>query len=152
MGKDKDFTVRSLTASQQVFQRSVDIMTIFLTAISAISLVVGGIGIMNIMLVSVTERTREIGIRMALGARSSDVLAQFLIEAVSLSTTGGICGAILGIAGAYLMARLSGWPAIIGPFELALSVVVSASVGTVSGFLPAVKASRLHPIEALRCE
>ena len=151
-GRDKDFTVRSLTESQRVAQRSVEIMTIFLSAIAAISLVVGGIGIMNIMLVSVAERTREIGIRLAVGAKTADILIQFLFEAVSLSVAGGVLGIILGVVGAHLVAHGSGWPAIIGPFELVLSVIVSASVGIVSGFFPAVKASKLHPIEALRSE
>ena len=151
-GKDKDFTARSLTESQQVAQRSVEIMTIFLSAIAAISLLVGGIGIMNIMLVSVVERTREIGIRLAVGAKPADILVQFLVEAVSLSVAGGVLGIIIGVAGAYLVAHGSGWPAIIGPVELTLSVLVSATVGIVSGFFPAVKASRLHPIEALRSE
>lgn len=150
--RDKDFTVRSLTESQQAAQRTVEIMTLFLGSIAAISLFVGGIGIMNIMLVSVTERTREIGVRMAVGAKPIDIMIQFLIEAISLSVVGGISGTMLGIAGAYLVAHTSGWPAIIGPLELVAAVVVSASVGILSGFFPAVKASRLHPIEALRFE
>ncbi len=151
-GREKDFTVRSLTASQQALMRSVEIMTIFLSAIASISLVVGGVGIMNIMLVSVAERIREIGIRLAVGARSKDILIQFLMEAVSLSVAGGIVGSLVGILGAYVAARFSGWPAIIGPAELALAVVVASSVGIISGILPAIKASRLDPIEALRSE
>ncbi|MGO9571137.1 MAG: ABC transporter permease [Desulfomonilaceae bacterium] len=152
LNRDKDFTVRSLTESQQAAQRSVEIMSVFLGSIAAISLFVGGIGIMNIMLVSVTERTREIGVRMAVGAKPIDILIQFLIEAVSLSVAGGIFGIMLGMAGAYVVAHASGWPAIIGPLELAAAVVVSVSAGIISGFFPAVKASRLHPIDALRFE
>ena len=151
-GKDKDFTVRSLTASQQAAQRSVEIMSIFLGAIATISLVVGGIGIMNIMLVSVFERTREIGIRMAVGGRPIDIAIQFLMEAVSLSVAGGILGMILGIAAASLLTYSSGWPVIVTLLDLLGIFAVSASVGIVSGFFPALKASRLHPVDALRFE
>jgi putative ABC transport system permease protein len=127
-------------------------MTTLLGAIAAISLLVGGIGIMNIMLVSVTERTREIGVRMAVGARSSDILSQFLIEGVLLSLTGGLIGTVLGVIAAFIFARTSGWPALINPITVITAILFSAGVGVFFGFYPAFKASRLHPIEALRHE
>jgi putative ABC transport system permease protein len=151
-GQEKDFTVRNLTEIMDTAQKTLNIMTTLLGAIAAISLLVGGIGIMNIMLVSVTERTREIGIRMAVGARSADILSQFLIEAVVLSMLGGIWGLILGAAGAYVFASTSGWPALISPLAVMVSLLFSAAVGVFFGFYPAFKASRLHPIEALRYE
>jgi len=151
-GQEKDFTVRNLTEILATAEKTLNIMTTLLGAIAAISLVVGGIGIMNIMLVSVTERTREIGIRMAVGARSADILSQFLIEAVVLSMLGGIIGISLGIAGAFAFARTSGWPALISPLAVAVALLFSAAVGVFFGFYPAFKASRLHPIEALRYE
>jgi putative ABC transport system permease protein len=150
--QEKDFTVRNLTEILETAQRTLNIMTTLLGAIAAISLVVGGIGIMNIMLVSVTERTREIGIRMAVGARSKDILSQFLIEGVVLSVNGGLVGTILGIAGAFIFSRSSGWPAIIDPVTVVVAILFSAAVGVFFGFYPALKASRLHPIEALRHE
>lgn len=150
--QEKDFSVRNLTEILETATRSLNVMTTLLGSIAAISLLVGGIGIMNIMLVSVTERTREIGIRMAVGARSSDVLAQFLIEAVVLSMAGGIIGIALGLAGAEIFARVSGWPALINVWAMIIAIFFSAGVGVFFGFYPAVKASRLHPIEALRHE
>jgi len=150
--QEKDFTVRNLTEILETAQKSLNIMTTLLGAIAAISLLVGGIGIMNIMLVSVTERTREIGIRMAVGARSADILSQFLIEAVFLTMNGGIIGTLLGIIGAYIFARTSGWPAAIDPVTVAIAILFSAAVGVFFGFYPAFKASRLHPIDALRHE
>jgi putative ABC transport system permease protein len=150
--QEKDFTVRNLTEMLKAATKSLRIMTTLLGAIAAISLVVGGIGIMNIMLVSVTERTREIGIRMAVGARSLDILSQFLIEAVVLSMLGGIIGMALGVGGAYIFHRISSWPAIISPFAVSIALFFSAAVGVFFGFYPAFKASRLHPIEALRHE
>ena len=150
--QDKDFTVRNLTEILETAQKSLNIMTTLLGAIAAISLLVGGIGIMNIMLVSVTERTREIGIRMAVGARSADILSQFLIEAVFLTVNGGILGTLLGIIGAYIFARTSGWPAAIDPVTVGVAMLFSAAVGVFFGFYPAFKASRLHPIDALRHE
>jgi putative ABC transport system permease protein len=150
--QDKDFTVRNLTEILETAQKSLNIMTTLLGAIAAISLLVGGIGIMNIMLVSVTERTREIGIRMAVGARSADILSQFLIEAVFLTVNGGIIGTLLGIVGAYIFARTSGWPAAIDPVTVGVAMLFSAAVGVFFGFYPAFKASRLHPIDALRHE
>ncbi len=150
--QEKDFSVRNLTEILNTAKKSLDIMTTLLGAIAAISLLVGGIGIMNIMLVSVTERTREIGIRMAVGARSADILSQFLIEAVTLSMLGGLIGIIIGIIGSYIFARASSWPAIIDPTAIALALGFSAAVGIFFGFYPAYKASRLHPIDALRYE
>jgi putative ABC transport system permease protein len=150
--QEKDFTVRNLTEILETAQKSLNIMTTLLGAIAAISLLVGGIGIMNIMLVSVTERTREIGIRMAVGARSSDILTQFLVEAVVLTINGGLMGTLLGIIGAFIFARTSGWPAAIDFFTVAVAILFSAGIGVFFGFYPAFKASRLHPIEALRHE
>ncbi len=150
--QEKDFTVRNLTEILETAQKSLNIMTTLLGAIAAISLLVGGIGIMNIMMVSVTERTREIGIRMAVGARSGDILWQFLIEAVVLTVNGGLIGTVLGIVGAYVFARSSGWPAAIDPLTVIVAILFSAAVGVFFGFYPAFKASRLHPIEALRHE
>jgi putative ABC transport system permease protein len=149
---EKDFTVRNLTEILATARKSLNIMTILLGSIAAISLVVGGIGIMNIMLVSVTERTREIGIRMAVGARARDVLVQFLIEAVVLSVAGGMIGIGLGIAGAFIFARVSDWPALVSPWSIAAAILFSAAVGVFFGFYPAYKASRMQPIEALRHE
>ncbi len=150
--EENDFTIRNLTEILDTARKTLNIMTTLLGAIAAISLVVGGIGIMNIMLVSVTERTREIGIRMAVGARSADILLQFLIEAAVLSMLGGAIGILLGIAGAYVFARVSAWPALISPWSMLLALLFSAAVGVFFGFYPAYKASRLHPIEALRHE
>jgi len=150
--QEKDFTVRNLTEILETAQKSLTIMTTLLGAIAAISLLVGGIGIMNIMLVSVTERTREIGIRMAVGARSADILSQFLIEAVVLTISGGFIGTVLGIVGAFTFSRTSGWPAAIDFFTVAVAILFSAAVGVFFGFYPAFKASRLHPIDALRHE
>ena len=125
-------------------------MSVLLGAIASVSLIVGGIGIMNIMLVSVTERTREIGIRMAVGARGRDILVQFLIEAVTLSAIGGIIGIGLGIATSHIVASSTGWPILTPVSWIVVASVSSALVGVVSGFYPAWKASQLDPIEALR--
>ena len=127
-------------------------MTALLGAIATISLVVGGIGIMNIMLVSVTERTREIGIRRALGARSRDVLLQFLVEAVTLSCSGGVLGIVLGFAGAFAVARLLEWPTSVSPWSVLLAFGIAGVVGIFFGFYPAHRASQLRPIDALRAE
>jgi putative ABC transport system permease protein len=151
-GQEKDYTVRNLTEILETAQKTLNIMTTLLGAIAAISLLVGGIGIMNIMLVSVTERTREIGIRMAVGALSGDILSQFLIEAITLSIAGGILGLLIGIGGAFIFAKVSGWPALISPSSVFVSILFSAAVGVFFGFYPALKASRMHPIEALRYE
>jgi putative ABC transport system permease protein len=123
-----------------------------LAAIASVSLVVGGIGIMNIMLVSVTERTREIGTRMAVGARGRDILTQFLIEAIALSSAGGLIGIVTGIAGAKVIAVMRQWPALIPVTWIFISFGVSAAVGVLFGFYPARKAARLDPIDALRYE
>lgn len=151
-GKDRDFTVRSLTESQNATQRSIEVMSIFLAAIAGISLVVGSIGIMNIMLVSVNERIREIGIRMAVGAKPIDIVLQFLTEAICLSIAGGLVGTVIGIVVSYTLTHNFGLPAILGLGEIATTLAISALVGVVSGFLPAWKASRLHPVDALRTE
>src|SRR5204863_2979165 len=127
-------------------------MTALLGGVALISLVVGGIGIMNIMLVSVTERTREIGTRMAVGAHGRDILTQFLIEAMTLSVVGGIIGIAVGIVAAKVLAILKNWSSLISPGSIMLAIVVSAGVGVFFGFYPARKAARLDPIDALRYE
>jgi putative ABC transport system permease protein len=148
----EDFDVSSVKEMAELAVILTRTMQILIGIIASISLVVGGIGIMNIMLVSVTERTREIGIRMAVGATGFDVLIQFLIEAVVLALVGGILGISLGIAGAVGLALLAHWPVIIDPTIVLLAFVVSGGVGVFFGYYPALKASRLDPIEALRYE
>ena len=125
-------------------------LSIGLAAVAAVSLLVGGIGIMNIMLVSVTERTREIGVRMAVGARPRDVMGQFLIEATTLALIGGLTGIVLGGIGAKVASSLAGWPLYVDISAIILAVVVSGLIGILSGFYPAWRASRLDPVEALR--
>jgi putative ABC transport system permease protein len=149
---EPDFTVRTQLEVMQMATQTSKIMSVLLAAIASVSLLVGGIGIMNIMLVSVTERTREIGIRMAVGARGRDILIQFLIEAVTLSVAGGILGIALGVASAQIVAASTGWPTITPMLWVGIACVSSAGIGIVSGFYPAWKASRLDPIEALRYE
>ena len=127
-------------------------LTLLLASVAGISLIVGGISIMNIMLVSVTERTREIGLRLAVGARQRDVRRQFLLETVSLCLVGGFVGILVGLAVTVAVAEIAGWPVLVGPEAIALSVVSAAVVGVFFGFYPAHKASRLDPIEALRFE
>ncbi len=127
-------------------------MRMLLLSIAAISLFVGGIGIMNIMLVSVTERTREIGIRMAIGAKGRHVLLQFLFEAITLSFAGGLTGVLLGVGASIGIGKAAGWPIVISPFSIALAFAVAGTVGIFFGFYPARKAARLDPIEALRYE
>jgi putative ABC transport system permease protein len=151
-GADDDFTVRTLEEFAASADKMAEIMTRLLTAVAAISLAVGGIGIMNIMLVSVTERTREIGIRMAVGARGRDVLIQFLVEAITMSIVGGILGIILGIGASKLIGNIAGWMTIVSIDSILLATLFSAAVGIFFGFYPAGKASRLDPIEALRYE
>jgi putative ABC transport system permease protein len=151
-GGDDDFSIRNLTEMASAQQQGVSTITTLLAAIAAVSLVVGGIGIMNIMLVSVTERTREIGIRMAVGARPRDILAQFLVEALTLATAGGGIGVLLGIFAAQRLAAQFGWPMLIRPDIVVVSVAFSALVGVAFGIYPARKASQLDPIEALRFE
>jgi putative ABC transport system permease protein len=151
-GRDDDFTVRTQEEIAATATATTETMTALLAGVAVISLVVGGIGIMNIMLVSVTERTREIGTRMAVGAHGRDILTQFLIEAISLSAIGGIIGIILGIVAAKTIAAMKNWPSLISPGSIIVAFLVSASVGVFFGFYPARKAARLDPIDALRYE
>ena len=151
-GGDDPFSVRNLTEILQAQEASSRIMTLLLAAVAGISLIIGGIGIMNIMLVSVTERTREIGLRMALGARGRDILAQFLIEAVTLSIIGGAIGVALGAAATMATERFAGWQVSMTPGSIALAVGFSVFVGVFFGFYPARRASQLLPIQALRYE
>jgi putative ABC transport system permease protein len=148
--QESDFVIRNLTEIMNTVGASAQILTLLLSAVAGVSLLVGGIGIMNIMLVSVTERTREIGLRMAVGARPSAILKQFLIEATTLSTFGGAIGVVVGIGLAQLIAGAFGWPTLISPEAIAVAVGFSALVGIFFGFYPARRASRLDPIEALR--
>jgi putative ABC transport system permease protein len=147
-----DFTVRNMTDVAEAANATNNIMTILLGSIAGVSLLVGGIGIMNIMLVSVTERTREIGIRMAIGARSSAVRTQFLIESIVLSLTGGLVGILLGIAASLAIPLMLGWPTLVSTTAIVGSVIFSAAVGIFFGYYPARKAAGLDPIEALRYE
>ena len=151
-GEADDFSIRDMTQMMATLSSTATLMTNLLLAVALISLVVGGVGIMNIMLVSVTERTREIGLRMAVGARAADILRQFLIEAVLLCLVGGALGIALGHGGSYLVRLLLRWPVETSLPAIAAAVVVSAGVGVVFGFYPAWKAARLDPIEALRYE
>jgi putative ABC transport system permease protein len=150
--QDNDFDVRNLAEMFAVQAASTKTMTVLLGAIASVSLLVGGIGIMNIMLVSVTERTREIGLRMAVGARSRDILGQFLIEAVTLALVGGILGIALGVGGSALIALLAQWSTLITPASIAIAFGSSAFIGIFFGYFPARKAAYLDPIEALRYE
>jgi ABC-type antimicrobial peptide transport system permease subunit len=151
-GADDPFAIRNLTEILQAQEASSRVMTLLLAAVAGISLVIGGIGIMNIMLVSVTERTREIGLRMAVGARGRDVLAQFLIEAVTLSLVGGAIGVVLGAVATTLVGHFAGWQVSMTASSIALAAGFSALVGVFFGWYPARRASRLQPIEALRHE
>jgi putative ABC transport system permease protein len=151
-GRDDDFTVRNQQEIADAATATTDVMTGLLGAIAGVSLAVGGIGIMNIMFVSVTERTREIGTRMAVGAHGRDILMQFLIEAFSLSSVGGVIGILVGIVAAKTIAVTRNWPALISPTSIIVAFAVSALVGIFFGFYPARKAARLDPIEALRYE
>jgi len=149
---DLDFTIRNLTQMFQAAEQSTRVMSLLLGAIASVSLLVGGIGIMNIMLVSVTERTREIGIRMAVGAKTWAIRMQFLVEALTLSLSGGVIGIILGVASSEILSRLAGWTTIISPLSVVLAFSFSGFVGVFFGFYPAYKASLMNPIEALRYE
>jgi putative ABC transport system permease protein len=150
--QDDDFTLRNLTDILQTQEQASQVMTNLLLAIASVSLLVGGIGIMNIMLVSVTERTREIGLRMAVGARGRDILMQFLVEATTLSLIGGLIGVALGLGSSRAISYFAEWRVLISPESIALAFGFAAVVGVVFGFYPARKAARLDPIEALRYE
>jgi putative ABC transport system permease protein len=150
--QEDDFTVRNLTQMMQAQEQSTKVMTLLLGAIASVSLLVGGIGIMNIMLVSVTERTREIGIRMAIGAKTWDIRLQFIIEALILSMIGGIAGILIGVTGSQIVSLLAGWSTVVSPLSILLAFGFSGFVGIFFGFYPAYKASLLDPIEALRYE
>ncbi|MBM3779601.1 MAG: FtsX-like permease family protein [Acidimicrobiia bacterium] len=152
IGDQDDFMVRTQDEMTSLFTSTTDTMTWLLAGIAAVSLVVGGIGIMNIMLVSVTERTREIGLRLSLGARDVDVLLQFLVEAVVLSLVGGTIGLALGFGASYGVGRVVGWPTLVSSDAILLAFGFSAAIGVFFGFYPARKAARLDPIEALRYE
>jgi putative ABC transport system permease protein len=149
---DNDFTVRTQSDISNIFGTISKVMTILLASIAGISLLVGGIGIMNIMLVSVTERTREIGIRMAIGAKGRDVLMQFMIESIVISFIGGLIGILLGIVASWLVGKFGGWPIVITLSSIILSFVFSAAIGLFFGWYPARKAAALNPIDALRYE
>jgi putative ABC transport system permease protein len=148
--QEDDFSIRNLADIAATREASARTLALLLAAVAGVSLAVGGIGIMNIMLVSVTERTREIGLRLAVGARQRDIMRQFLFEAVGLSVIGGAVGVISGMAAAYAIAHAAGWPLLIEPQSVVLAVVFSGMVGVFFGWYPALRASRLDPIEALR--
>jgi putative ABC transport system permease protein len=150
--RDDDFNVRNLSDIAEAAQTTARVMAVLLGSVASISLLVGGIGIMNIMLVSVTERTREIGIRMAVGARSRDIMLQFLVEAVVMAATGGLIGIFLGIGSSELLKQWAQWPTLINPAITAIAFLFSGAVGVFFGFYPAKKAANLDPIEALRYE
>jgi putative ABC transport system permease protein len=150
--QDDDFDIRNLAEYAAAQEESSRVMTILLAAIASVSLLVGGIGIMNIMLVSVTERTREIGLRMAVGARGRDILMQFLVEAVTLSLIGGTIGVVLGLVTSYTIPYFAGWRTLVRPEAIVIAFGFAAAIGIFFGFYPARKAARLNPIEALRYE
>ena len=150
--QEDDFTVRNLTQLMQTAQQSAGVMSILLGSIASVSLLVGGIGIMNIMLVSVTERTKEIGLRLAVGAKVRDIRLQFIIESLILSLISGVMGIIIGVSGSKVLSSLAGWPTIVSPASILLSFGFSALVGIFFGYYPAYKASLLNPIDALRYE
>lgn len=147
-----DFSVRSQEELSSMMTSTTDMMTVLLACIAGISLLVGGIGIMNIMYVSVTERTREIGLRMSVGARGIDILAQFLIEAILISVTGGLIGVLFGVGASYGLSALLGWPVYVQPYSVILSFLVCTITGVFFGWYPAKRASELDPIEAIRYE
>jgi putative ABC transport system permease protein len=151
-GTEDDFSLRNLAEVMAAQEASSRVLALLLAAVASVSLVVGGIGIMNIMLVSVTERTREIGLRMALGARTRDILGQFLVEAVTLSLIGGLAGVALGGVAALGIAQFAGWRILLAPEAVVLAVAFAFAIGVFFGFYPARKAARLNPVEALRFE
>jgi ABC-type antimicrobial peptide transport system permease subunit len=151
-GRDDDFIVRSQADILQALTGVSQTMTLLLGGVAAVSLIVGGIGIMNIMLVSVTERTREIGIRMAVGARRRDILLQFLVESVAVSLTGGLIGIGIGILGSRLITQFAGWATLLSVQAVLLAFAFAVAVGVFFGLYPAQRAARLDPIEALRHE
>ena len=151
-GLEDDFTVRNLTEVFQAQETSAQVMSILLGAIASVSLIVSGIGIMNIMLVSVTERTREIGLRQAVGAKTRDILMQFLVEAVTLSLLGGIIGIVVGLTASLLISHFAKWSTAVSPMSILLAFLFSALVGVFFGYYPARKAAYMDPIEALRYE
>jgi putative ABC transport system permease protein len=151
-GQDDDFNVRNLSELLEAQEASSRVLAMLLAAVASVSLLVGGIGIMNIMLVSVTERTREIGLRMAVGARGRDILTQFLVEAVTLALIGGLIGVMLGIGGSYAIGHFAEWRIVLSPTAIAVAVGFAAAIGIFFGFYPARKAAALSPIEALRYE
>jgi putative ABC transport system permease protein len=151
-GQADDFFVRTQSEVADLANQTQSIMTLLLGSVASVSLLVGGIGIMNIMLVSVTERTREIGVRMAVGATDKDVQLQFLVEAITLSTMGGIVGIVVGLIGSSLISRFLNWPTLVSATAIIAAVIFSAAVGIFFGYYPARKAARLDPIEALRYE
>ena len=150
--EDDDFVIRTQAEFAETAAETSRVMTTLLGSIAAVSLLVGGIGIMNIMLVSVTERTREIGIRMAVGARGRDIMLQFLVEAGVISLSGGVLGALLGIAAARALSGIANWPTLVSPASIALAFLFSLAIGVFFGFYPARQAARLDPIQALRYE
>jgi putative ABC transport system permease protein len=152
VGQDDDFTIRNLTEVFAAQESSAQVMSILLGAIASVSLIVGGIGIMNIMLVSVTERTREIGLRQAVGAKTRDILSQFLVEAVTLSLLGGVIGIVIGLAASALISHFAQWSTQVSPLSVLMAFLFSALVGVFFGYYPARKAALLDPIDALRYE
>jgi len=152
IGAEDDFTIRNLTEILEAQEAASKVMSALLAAVASVSLLVGGIGIMNIMLVSVTERTREIGLRMAIGAKGRDILEQFLVEAMTLATLGGLVGILLGFLASELIAVLAGWAIQLSLISIILAVGFSAAIGIFFGFYPAKKAAMMQPIQALRYE